>query len=161
MFGLPFSGEAKNMEMVNLKDILEAEKAEEEENENEKEEEKCTFDAKVRASDDLVQSLMLPDDAICNERIPSPFLRSFHQTILKRAMNRNPSKDDLVFAREFGPNDPMATPPDILESARPALEAFRQAFPLKKKKKQKANKRGRGRSAATHTDLLPKNDDEE
>ena len=87
-------------------------------------------------SDDLVDSLMLPNDAICSARIPSPFHTSFNKTILKRAtaneQDLRKEMDDIVAVREQ--LDLMALPKDIMDRSAPALQKFREAFPLKMKK---------------------------
>jgi ATP-dependent DNA helicase 2 subunit 2 len=91
----------------------------------------------AKACDNLIDSLMLPEDKLDYANIANPYIRSFHKTVVKRAMD---PKCDVVMVRP-GPDeeeeheeeeDYMATPKDILKRAQPSLEEFRQAFPLKK-----------------------------
>lgn len=102
--------------------------------------------SKQAAADNLIDSLMLPVDAVDYAHIPNPFLRSFHQTVVQRVLE----PDCPVVSVRSSAHDVMSTPPTILKDAQPAIEAFRSAFSLTKStkssndgKQSNAKKRGR------------------
>jgi ATP-dependent DNA helicase 2 subunit 2 len=136
-FQLPFAGEVKGLSMAPLDEFLEDANSEEQKN----------------AADDLVDSLMLPENVLLSGKIPSPGLRSWNQTMVKRALD--PSAAPVVVRSSTG-NDPMAIPPEVLSNAQPALDRFTAAFPLKViEKLKKANGKGRqGKQAVTYKDFL-------
>ena len=159
MMSVPFGDEARSFGLPSFEDILGGK--EDSGSESDDEEEKKKRRTKAEASDKLVKSLMLPDDAVCSENIRHPYLRLFHRTILNRAMNRNPtSEEDLPRGRDVAGIDPMLTPYDVLERAKPALDEFRQAFPLKKKKIKKIST-AKVRGPLTHTEFLEDDDDDD
>lgn len=108
---------------------------------------------KENVCDDLIDSLMLDSDALDYTRIPNPRIRSFHQTVVSRVID---PKLPVIPARPEE-DDPMATPRNVLEHARPALQAFRKTFPLTKNlstnaKDTNADKRKKG--PANYRDFL-------
>ena len=149
LFKLPFCDDVKCFGLEGFQDVLEEEEGGEESKQSSQSQYSVkSLHSKNQASDDLVDSLMLPDDAICSGKIPSPFFTSFNKTILKRATateqeGRN-EMDDIVAVREQ--LDLMAIPKDAMNRSAPALEKFRAAFPLKMKKVivKAASKGGRG-----------------
>lgn len=150
LFKLPFCDDVKCFGLEGFQDILDDEEGGEESNQKSQSQHsiKSLHSSKNQASDDLIDSLMLPDDVICSGKIPSPFHTSFNKTILKRAtateQERRNEMDDIVAVREQ--LDLMAIPKEVMEGSAPALEKFREAFPLKMKKVvvKAAAKGGRG-----------------
>ena len=134
LFKLPFCDDVKCFGLEGFQDILEEE--DNQGDEGKLQQPSASLYAKNQVSDDLVDSLMLPNDAICSARIPSPFHTSFNKTILKRAtaseQDLRKEMDDIVAVREQ--LDLMALPKDIMDRSAPALQKFREAFPLKMKK---------------------------
>jgi hypothetical protein len=114
--------------------------------------------SKETACDDLIDALMMPDEALDYTRIPNPQIRSFHQTVVQRVLDPN---HPVVSARpEAG--DPISTPNEVLERARPALQAFRKIFPLTNVSNNPQNdttatKRKKG--PATYRDFVDNDDD--
>lgn len=101
---------------------------------------------KQAAADFLIDSLMLPPGTLNHTRIPNPYLRSFHQTVIQRILR----PDCSVVSVRSSNEDPMTTPPAILKQAQPAIDGFKSAFPLTKattnsnqNNESKSNKRGR------------------
>jgi ATP-dependent DNA helicase 2 subunit 2 len=116
--------------------------------------------AKQTASDDLIDALMLPDKALDYTHIPNPYLRSFHQTVVQRVLN----PECPVVSVRLEQDDPMATPDDVLERAKPALQTFRKQFPLTKVSNQNTAQNGttgskRRKGPATYRDFAEKDDD--
>jgi hypothetical protein len=123
---------------------------------------------KMRTCDDLIDALQLPDDVLDYTQIPNPYIRAFHKTVVNRSID---PKCPVVTLR---PNvheepthdtysqiqDPMATPPSIVERARPRIETFRSMFPLVKRKgKDDATSRGKRRNGPiSYRDFLDESD---
>ena len=134
---LPFAGDVKQLTLLNFEEILK------EDSSNEKQQ-------KTKACDDLIDGLMLPDDL--SGKVPSPFLRSWNQTKLNRAID---PEAPLVLIRETAKDDPMVTPPDILAKAGPALERYTESFPLQVQKTVTSKQGGKkGRVAPNYKDFL-------
>jgi ATP-dependent DNA helicase 2 subunit 2 len=134
---LPFAGEVKQLEMRSFDEFFaDAETA-----------------SKSKACDAVIDSLMLPDNVLESEKIPSPFYRSWKETMMKRVVDPTA---EVVAVRTFDKQDPMVTPSDVLERAIPALDSFHESFPLVQKKDQVAEKkRGQKRARAlTYKDYL-------
>jgi ATP-dependent DNA helicase 2 subunit 2 len=134
---LPFAGDVKQLEMRSFDEFFtDAETT-----------------SKSKACDAVIDALMLPDGVLESGKIPSPFLRSWKETVIKRALN---PKAEVVAVRTFDKHDPMVTPPDVLERALPALDSFHESFPLVRKKEQGAEKKkGQKRKRAlTYKDYL-------
>jgi Ku70/Ku80 beta-barrel domain/Ku70/Ku80 N-terminal alpha/beta domain len=106
---LPFAGDVQRISTASLDDF-------------------CS-DAKMKVCDDLIDAMMLPSSILESTSIANPSLRSFHRTVVSKAIDPNAS---VVSARLAPPEDPMSTPTDILEKARPLLHAFTTTFPLEK-----------------------------
>mmetsp|Transcript_15554 Transcript_15554/g.21954 ORF Transcript_15554/g.21954 Transcript_15554/m.21954 type:complete len:762 (+) Transcript_15554:110-2395(+) len=87
---------------------------------------------KANACDDLIDTLMLPDDSLQSEKIASPAIRAFYRTVTNRAID--PTCPPFVFARAGGgtngDDDRMQTKASILDRARTSLDTFRKEFPL-------------------------------
>uniref|UniRef100_A0A7S4RKV0 VWFA domain-containing protein n=1 Tax=Ditylum brightwellii TaxID=49249 RepID=A0A7S4RKV0_9STRA len=113
----------------------------------------------ARVCDELIDSLMLPKDGLFGGTIPNPTIRSFHKTVINRAVE---PRSGIIFARSFcnrtsssrerregnsvGGNDidgnllgdtlteddQMSTPEHILQHAAEKIKTFRQTFPLNK-----------------------------
>jgi hypothetical protein len=109
--------------------------------------------SKSKACDAVIDSLMLPDNVLESGKIPSPFLRSWKETIMQRALDPTA---EIVAVRTFDKQDPMVTPSDVLERAIPALDSFHESFPLVLKKDPVADKtKGQTRKRAlTYKDYL-------
>jgi hypothetical protein len=134
---LPFAGEVKQLEMRSFDEFFaDAETA-----------------SKSKACDAVIDSLMLPDNVLESGKIPSPFLRSWKETIMQRALDPTA---EIVAVRTFDKQDPMVTPSDVLERAIPALDSFHESFPLVLKKDPVADKtKGQTRKRAlTYKDYL-------
>ena len=86
---------------------------------------------KQSACDDLIDALMLPVEVLDSAQIPNPAIRSFRKTLVQRAVNTGITK--TVEARGEWFNVPY------LEKARPALEKFRECFPMKSTKRTGGN----------------------
>eukprot|EP00536_Pseudo-nitzschia_multiseries_P003982 jgi/Psemu1/64406/estExt_Genemark1.C_640009 len=88
--------------------------------------------AAASCCDDLIDALMLPDDALNYQQIPDHRVRSFYKTVVKRVLDRN---CDVVPTR-IDPDtgiDAMDTPPEIRIKAEPAVAAFYERFHFTKK----------------------------
>jgi ATP-dependent DNA helicase 2 subunit 2 len=134
---LPFAGEVKQLEMRSFDEFFaDAETA-----------------SKSKACDAVIDALMLPDNVLESGKIPSPLLRSWKETLMKRVVDPTA---EIVVVRTFDKQDPMVTPSDVLEQAMPALDAFHESFPLVQKKDQVAEKKkGQKRARAlTYKDYL-------
>ena len=99
---------------------------------------------KQQVCDNLVDTMMLDDNTLCSEKIPSPYHTSFNKTVLERAVKGKDAglinvRDDASFAEQ------MMTPAHVVEKAKPMIEMFRSTFPLRKKKVKRIEG-GRGRS---------------
>ena len=141
LFTLPFCDDVKVFNKPTFHDVLE-----EDEEEDDEEDENVPLSQKAQAADALIDAFMLPNDAICSERIASPFHTSFYKTVLRRAVKRKePNENDLIAVREH--LDPMKTPQEVVERAKVPLEKFHELFPLKEKKVVK--KQGRGKAGTT------------
>jgi len=79
--------------------------------------------------DELIDNLMLPDDALDYEHTPNHKIRSFYKTVVKRVLE---DKCDVVSTRIVNGMDPMDTPNEIKEKAKPAVRTFYESFDLKK-----------------------------
>jgi ATP-dependent DNA helicase 2 subunit 2 len=79
--------------------------------------------------DELIDNLMLPDDVLDYEHIPNHRIRSFYKTVVKRVLE---DKCDVVSTRIANGMDPMDTPNEIKEKAKPAVRTFYESFDLKK-----------------------------
>jgi ATP-dependent DNA helicase 2 subunit 2 len=134
---LPFAGEVNQLEMRSFDEFFaDAETA-----------------SKSKACDAVIDSLMLPDNVLESGKIPSPFLRSWKETMMKRALDPTA---EIVTVRTFDEQDGMVTPSDVLKRAIPALDSFHESFPLVQKKDQVAEKKkGQKRKRAlTYKDYL-------
>ncbi|GKY94084.1 hypothetical protein MPSEU_000374900 [Mayamaea pseudoterrestris] len=103
--------------------------------------------AEASAADDLIDSLMLPDNFLTPGCVPNPLTRSWFQTLIKRIVE--PSCEPVLWRREQE-IDPISTPPYVLRGAASALTDFYQAFPLKDmvklvKEVKEKNKREKGK----------------
>ena len=92
------------------------------------------------AADQLIDSLILPPEVLDHSRIPNPYLRSFHQTVVQRILKPDCG---IVSVRSKPNQDPMSTPEDTLKKAQPAIDAFRLACPLTKVKSATTSNGGR------------------
>ena len=106
---IPFAGDVQRITTASLDDF-------------------CS-DAKMKVCDDLIDAMMLPSGILESTSIANPSLRSFHRTVVSKAIDPDAS---VVSVRLETPEDPMSTPTDILEKARPLLHAFQTMFPLEK-----------------------------
>lgn len=122
MMQLPFRGDVINLELDDLPEPARDPKSE-----------------KRQAADNLIDSMMLSDDDLDYTRIPNPFLRSFHQTIVQRILD--PSCPIVSVRSQKG--DPMGLPPAILEKSKEAVAAFEGALPLTRVKTQEKGTSGR------------------
>ena len=106
---LPFAGDVQRTSTVPLDDFCE--------------------EAKMKVCDDLIDSMMLPSDTLESTSIANPSLRSFHRTVVNKAIDPEAS---VVSARLAPPDDLMSTPTDILNAAKTQLYEFRKMFPLER-----------------------------
>lgn len=123
---------------------------------------------KMRVCDDMIDALKLPDDVLDYTQIPNPYIRAFHKTVVNRSMDpkcpvvtmRPNVHEETTHDKDSQIQDPMATPPSIVEQARPMMEAFRSNFPLVKRKgKDDANSRGKRRKGPiSYRDFLDESD---
>lgn len=105
---LPFAGDVRQLIMPSLPE---------------------TNKAEDKVCDQLIDALTLPKDVLRSDKIANPGLRSFHKTVVGRAVNPN---CQVISTREKGPEDPMSTPKEILDGAKAGLAAFRNTFTLEK-----------------------------
>jgi Ku70/Ku80 beta-barrel domain/Ku70/Ku80 N-terminal alpha/beta domain len=82
------------------------------------------------ATDNLIDSLMLPDDALNYRIMANPKIRSFYKTVVDRVFDRNAPVVDVRTAEDGSDN--MSTPMEIEKRAQPAVDAFYNALSLKK-----------------------------
>ena len=80
--------------------------------------------AKQSACENLIDALLLPPDVLDSTRIPNPAIRSFHRTLVQRAVEGG-TKRPIVEARGEWFDVPN------LDRAQPALKKFRECFPIK------------------------------
>jgi len=81
------------------------------------------------ACDELIDKLMLPDDALDYKHTPNHSIRSFYKTVVKRVLE---NKCDVVSTRMVNGKDSMGTPTEIIEKARSEVRAVYESFDLKK-----------------------------
>jgi Ku70/Ku80 beta-barrel domain/Ku70/Ku80 N-terminal alpha/beta domain len=136
---IPFDREIKQLGLDSLTPYLEDDDSERK-------------SAKEEACDDLIDSLMLPDDVLCSGKVPSPLLRSFNQTKIKRAMD---PLAPVVKVRP-SPDDQMVTPADVLRRAKGAIKTFETTFVGTEKKNDTPllERRRNGRKVLTYKDYL-------
>ena len=81
--------------------------------------------------DDLIDNLMLPEDALDYKRTPNHKVRSFYKTVVKRVLDKT---CDVVSTRvdPVTEIDSMDTPIEIKKKAQPAVTAFYDTFHLTK-----------------------------
>ena len=120
MMQLPFNSDVRIPQLRNFDDVLSKP--------NPKAEQVC---------DDLIESLMLPNDVLDYTHIANPKIRSFYKTAVRRVLDREAA---VVRTRTDQFSGPMATPAEIRNKAQPALEAFHNVFRLKKMDKGKARR---------------------
>jgi hypothetical protein len=108
---LPFADDVQDMNMHPIDDAIGDEDA-------------------IKVCDDLIDHFMLPPETLCNETIPHPAIKSYHKTVINRAIDPISEKGKIVIARERKGVNEMATPPDILKAGKDILKKFRQMFPL-------------------------------
>ena len=126
---LPFAKEVNILSMASLDDSV------------------CTA-AEATVADDLIDSMMLPDDCLRSEKIANPAVRSYNKTLIDRAIN---PKAPLAFTRVKGPKDPMSTPQDIIEKAKDAIDAFLTTFPTRPEEvSQKGNRKAMRKPFVSH-----------
>ena len=135
---LPFAGDVKRLNLPSFEEVWET---------------STDNSEKERACDDLIDSFMLSETALQSGKIPSPFLRSWNQTKVKRAIDPDAP---LVFARESSDGDPMITPSELFSNGRAALSKFDASFPLKVEKtvKPKKGEGRKGKTVLTYKDFL-------
>jgi hypothetical protein len=122
----------------------------------------------MQACDDMIDALQLPEDVLDYTQIPNPYIRAFHKTVVNRSMDpqcpivclRPNAHDEPTHDTDHQIQDPMATPPSIVEQARTRMETFRSKFPLVKRKgKDDASSRGKRRKGPTsYRDFLDESD---
>lgn len=84
---------------------------------------------KLKLCDDLIDAMMLPSGILESTMIANPSLRSFRRTVVRKAIVPDAS---VVTARLAPMEDPMTTPADILERAKPLLSSFTKMFSLER-----------------------------
>jgi Ku70/Ku80 beta-barrel domain len=174
---LPFAGDVKKLTMASFEQYFAATEIEEDissENHDNQQRQLNQVQQKVQAADNLIDSLMLPDDCLRSGTVPSPYVRSWNQTKVKRAIDNTPpsttnnsSKDAsssvvVVNVRDtLGALDPMTTPSSILQRAIHPLKEFQELFPLTVQTKKSSSddtqaiKKGPGgRKVLTYKDFL-------
>lgn len=101
---------------------------------------------KIDACNKLVRSLMLPSGVLDSGSVPNPSLRSWHQTVLEKALNH---EAPIVKSKL------EATPDDVVENAKEALAEFSNLFPFTMKEKSVMKPATKtGRKTATYSDML-------
>jgi hypothetical protein len=103
-------------------------------------------DKKVAVCENLIRSLMLPDGVLESGRLANPALRSWHQTVLEKALY--PTAPIVKETIE-------KTPSAILAASREALSVFSSTFPFKRQEKEenKTAAKKKGRKTTTYTDF--------
>ncbi len=140
---IPFGGETKKIDLDCFDDYLDVDS-----------DGNAVEDEKTKACDDLIASLMLPENILCSGQVPSPLLRSCNQTKIQRAID---PKADIVCIRS-NVDDPMV--PDLLQTAEPVLHTFETAFGLDKvvckmdAAPQKSKNQTTGRKVLTYKDFI-------
>ena len=110
MFELPFAGDVANLSSLSpLDDVQVSETS-----------------SKSQACDALIDSLMLPAEALDYRHIPNPHVRSYHKNVIRLALDPNA---EMISVRDEE-DDPMTTPQALLKAAEPALKKFRTEFPM-------------------------------
>jgi hypothetical protein len=111
---IPFGGETKKIDLDCFDEYLDVDA-----------EGNAAEDEKTKACDDLIASLMLPEHVLSSGHVPSPLIRSCNQTKIQRAIDPNA---EIVCVRTYDELDPMITPPDVLQTAESAIQAFETVF---------------------------------
>jgi len=107
------------------------------------------LDDKLRVTDDLVDSMMMPDEIGANGKSPSPILRSINQTLVKRALD---SESKLFPPRTSRPNVPSNV---VISQSKKALEKFACEFPLNDNSNDKdAKRKKKGKKVYHYSDYL-------
>mmetsp|Transcript_92945 Transcript_92945/g.189327 ORF Transcript_92945/g.189327 Transcript_92945/m.189327 type:complete len:271 (-) Transcript_92945:782-1594(-) len=86
-------------------------------------------DPRATCCDDLIDSLMLPCDALDYKQTPNHKVRSFYKTVVNRVLDENCG----VAATRIDPvsgTDSMDTPAEVKTKAEPAVAAFYKTFRL-------------------------------
>jgi len=116
------------------------------------------------ACDSLIDALMLPDNILTSGTVPSPYLRSWHQSVIARAFDpdaalitvRSPPNVEEIKGGTKSHIDPMTPPSEILNQAQPALKQFHSAFPLNKSETAKKEEKIRTEKNASPTGIRRK-----
>lgn len=143
---IPFGGETKKIDLDCFDEYLEVDP-----------DGNAAEDEKTKACDDLIASLMLPENILCSGHVPSPLLRSCNQTKIQRAIN---PKAEIVCVRTNDELDPMVTPPEILEKAEPVIQTFESVFAFDKviakleATPEKSKNQTTGRKVLTYKDFI-------
>jgi len=143
---VPFAGDVKDM--PDFVDMEQREAANEiqKDGANDK-------DKNIKAAKSLIQSLMLN---LADEHVQvlpeNPYNMALNRTLLERAMDpKAPCVQSHVVPSE------LQTPPQLLKEAKPALQTFRETFPVKSsvklEKPASSTKKGRNK-VVTHMDFL-------
>ena len=109
LFQIPFEEDVKNFVFSGFKEILQGD-----EDETQREEDERA--SKQQVCDNLIDSMMLDNDVLCSEKIPSPFHTAFNKTILQRSVRTQ--EEGLVKVRGDA-FDRMVVPPSVLQKAKP------------------------------------------
>jgi Ku70/Ku80 beta-barrel domain/Ku70/Ku80 N-terminal alpha/beta domain len=143
---IPFAGETKKVDLDCFDSFLE-------------EDDEETHAIKAKACDDLIQSLLLPEHALSSGAVPSPLLRACNQTKIQRAID--PAADlVLIRSKEDKNNDPMCTPPEIIQQAAPVWKTVERVFQLQDSASTESNdatprkKQVSGRKVLTYKDFI-------
>ena len=88
--------------------------------------------SRAQICDDLIDSLMLPDECMNHEKVPNPAVRSFNKTLIERSID--PSAD-IATTRSKATNssmseDTISTPSIILKKAEEKIDLFLNSFKL-------------------------------
>lgn len=88
--------------------------------------------SRAQICDDLIDSLMLPDECMNHEKVPNPAVRSFNKTLIERSID--PSAD-IATTRSKATNssmseDTISTPSTILKKAEEKIDLFLNSFKL-------------------------------
>jgi hypothetical protein len=134
---LPYLEDVKLVDMESLEKFLDGSNSEE----------------LSRSCDDLVEAFMLPSDALVSGFIPNPSVRSWHQTLIRRAL------DDKAPVVSFRSSlDQLSTPSSLLQKGLTSLETFLDACGLEATatKDSKIEKKGstKGKKILTYQDYL-------
>ena len=144
---LPYKGDVKHLQMEPFEDL----------------------DAdKLRVFEDMIESLMLPDDVRLGAAgsVPAPAVRSWNQTVIERALD--PENKDLVYVRSQrqlaaeaatdgggggaknhdhceNVDDPIRTPGDVMHRSKDALERFHSEFSFKASRNSRSSGERKGK----------------